>query len=187
MASAFPISASRSVPSDPGYTLVELMIGMSLWIIVITVTLVAWMFIGRNFTRMQNSQYLEAHARSTFQLFNNDVSTATKVTAATSTSLSLTVPSGTVSYSYSSANGTLTRTDTSGNQTVLISDLTAFSFNYFNTTGTTAISNPNSASIKRIELTFSSSITNSSDKDQKASTYSTVSPRVALSNLPLLQ
>jgi Tfp pilus assembly protein PilW len=187
MASACHINAKPSATTDSGYTLVELMIGMSLWIIVITVTLVAWMFIGRNFRRMQNSQYLEAHARSTFQIFGNDVSTATKVTAATATGLTLTVPAGSVSYTYSSANGTLTRTDTTGTNTVLISDLTAFSFNYFSTTGTTAISSPSMPSIKKIELAFSSQISNASDKDQKVSTYSTISPRVALSNLPLLQ
>jgi Tfp pilus assembly protein PilW len=182
----FPTKGNRPASAGKGFTLVELMVGMSLSFVIIAVTLAVFTFVGRNLTRMANTQYLEAHARSAFTLFANDVSTATQVTTATASNLTLVVPSGSVSYAYSSANGTLSRTDTSNNTTVLISDLTAFSFNYFNTTGTTSITNPSNVSVKKIEMSFSSSLGNSADNLMK-STYSTVSPRVALSNRPLLQ
>jgi Tfp pilus assembly protein PilW len=182
----FPTKGNRPASAGSGFTLVELMVGMSLSLTIIAVTLAAWIFVGRNFTRMANTQYLEAHTRSAFTLFSTDVGSTTKVSTATATSLALTVPAGSVSYAYSSANGTLTRTDTSGTATVLISDLTSFSFNYFNTTGTTAIASPSTASVKKIEMSFTSKLGNSSD-NLKQSVYSTVSSRVALSNRPLLQ
>jgi hypothetical protein len=180
------------------------MVGMSLSFIMIAVTLAAYTFVGRNLTRMANMQALEATSRRAFYLFSKDVSTATQVSTASTSQLVLTLPTKTVYYTYTS--GVLTRftspvvypqedvllgtlpTDPTYARANLLTKIdtsatTPFRFNYFNTSGTSITAVP---SIKAIEFVFTSALTNNSDNLQKSS-YAAVSPRVVLSNRPLLQ
>jgi type II secretory pathway pseudopilin PulG len=188
----YPIKDNRRPAlSASGFTLVELMVAMSVTFIIIAVTLAAYTFVGRNLTRMANTQRLESASRRAFSIFSKDISTASLVTSASTTQLALTLPTKTVTYVYS--GGTLTRTASpvtspeDGNTTLLTNiDTTAtspFRFNYFDTSGN-AITGV--ASIKEIELTFCSVLNNSADNLKKSS-FAAVSPRVALSNRSLLQ
>lgn len=186
----FPIKGNRPASAGSGFTLVELMVGMSLSFVIIAVTLAAYTFVGRNFTRMANTQSLEASSRRAFSIFIKDIGTATQVSSATPTQLVLTLPTKTVTYLYSS--GTLTRTPSAvtapeDSNTTLVThiDTTAtspFHFNYFDTSGNSITG---VASIKAIELTFSSALANNADNLKKSS-FTAVSPRVALSNRSLL-
>jgi prepilin-type N-terminal cleavage/methylation domain-containing protein len=78
--------------------------------------------------------------------------------------------------------GYLTRTDTVGSQIVL-RDLTAFAFAYYNEGGTAVTSSPQS--VKAIEVSFSSAV--GSAASGTLASYSTASARILLRNKALLQ
>ena len=200
----FPIRGNtRPVSSGAGFTLLELMIGISLSFTIVVVTLAAYTYIGRNFTRMSNTQRLEALSRRAFVLLGKDVRTATQISSASTTQLVLTLPTKTVTYTYTVPTGTiynrgiLTRSaspviDPEDYSTTLLTniDTTATSplrFNYFDSSGNATTT---TASVKEIELAFSSAYTSDikSTKDNlKKSSYTAVSSRVALSNRSFLQ
>ncbi len=180
-----PTNAHRPTKATRGFTLAELLVAMSISGVVFAGILAAYTFLGRNLTRLVNTQQLEAASRRTFYLFDQDASAATQVTTATGTQVVLVLQSGasttTVTYTYNSSTGILTRTDASGSS-VLLSNLTAFDLNYYNSAG---ISTTSTLSVKEIDLTFSSAFGNSASGTQ--SQYTAVSPRLILRNKALLQ
>src|SRR3954471_7328930 len=111
------------------FSLMEVMIATTLFGIVLVAVLAAYLFIGRNLTRLVNLQHQEVESRRTLRTFTQDLSAAIQLTTSTSTSVAFTKPvsSGTasVSYVYSSGAGTLVRTEGAASQT-LLSGLTAF-------------------------------------------------------------
>jgi prepilin-type N-terminal cleavage/methylation domain-containing protein len=168
-----------------GFSLVELIIATSLAAIVLAAILSAYLYVGRNLTRLVNTQEQETKSRRTIRQFTDDVSAAIKLTTASATSLVLTKPlasgNATVSYTYSSGNGTLTRTQSGASQT-LLSGITAFNIEYFNEVGTTITSS--AQSVKSVELSFTTAAGNSTTGTR--ATYASVSPRVVLRNkMPL--
>jgi prepilin-type N-terminal cleavage/methylation domain-containing protein len=169
-----------------GFTLVEIMVATSISAIVFAGILAAYLFVGRNLTRLVNIQHQEVESRRTLRLVTQDVSAAIQLTTATSSQLNLTKPTSggttTVSYSYSSANGTLSRTDSVGTQT-LLSGLTDFTITYYNEGGTAVSSN--TQSVKAVEVSFTSAA-GTANIGTRAS-YTTVSPRVLLRNKAVLQ
>lgn len=170
-----------------GFTLVELMVSVALSTMVFAGILGGFTFLGRNMTRLMNTQEQDVSGRRAFYLFTRDISLATAVSSATNTSMSLTVPttSGTtttVAYSYNTTNGTLNRVD-GGNSTVLLRNLTALDFNYYNKAGTSIT--PSLLSVKEVEMSFTSAVGNSASGTQAR--YTAVSPRLVLRNKALLQ
>ena len=119
------------------------MVAVSLCAIVFAGILSAYLFVGRNLTRLVNFQQQEVQSRRALRQFTQDLSAAIQLTTATSSQVALTKPTSTgttaVSYTYSSANGTLARTDSAGTQTIL-RNVTSFSLSYFNETGSTVSS-----------------------------------------------
>jgi hypothetical protein len=85
------INAHKSSLS-PSFTLVELMVGLSLATIVFAGILAAYLFLGRNLARMANMQEQMVKNRRALQLFTKDLSSAVALTNSSSTTLSLTVP-----------------------------------------------------------------------------------------------
>jgi prepilin-type N-terminal cleavage/methylation domain-containing protein len=166
-----------------GFTLVELMIAMSLSAVVFAAILSAYVFIGRNLARLVNFQQQESQCRRILTTLAKDVGMAMRVTTASDTQLTLTVPTAsspaTVVYNY--GNGRLTRTDSTGT-TTLLTGVTAFDFNYYNRTGAASTS---PLSIKLVELSYTSMVGNSANGTQAR--YAMVSPRLVLRNTPLLQ
>jgi hypothetical protein len=162
------------------------MVALSLGAIVSAGVLAAYLFVGRNLTRLVNFQSQEVESRRTLQHFTEDASSAITLTTATASSLALTKPteSGTtaVAYAYASAAGTLTRTDGAGSR-VILTGLTSLTFSYYNEGGTEIAGNPQS--VKAVELSFASA-SGSAASGTKAS-YTTVSPRVVLRNKQTLQ
>lgn len=176
---------------------------MSIGFTVVVMTLAAYTYVGRNFARMSNTQRLEALSRRTFTLLSKDVRRATQISSASTTQLVLTLPTKTVTYTYTVPAGTvynrgiLTRSaspvvDPEDYSTTLLTniDTTATSplrFNYFDTSGNATTT---TASVKEIELAFSSAYTSdikTSADNLKKSSYTAVSSRVALSNRSFLQ
>jgi hypothetical protein len=136
-------------------------------------------------TRMVNTRDQDAKSRGAFYLFDKDVSVATEVSHASDTKVSLTMKDSTgtpyvISYEY--VGGTLTRT---GRTTPVLSNLTAFDFNYFNKTGDPVAVTSSPLSVKEIEFTFTSALGGADNGTR--SRYTAVSPRLLLRNKTLLE
>lgn len=181
------ISAHRPSRSG-GFTLVELMVATSLATIVIAGIMAAYLFLGRNLTRLVNTQQQEVKSRRVLKMFTQDLSSAISLTTSTDSMVVLTMPTEsattTVTYTYTSGTGgtgTFTRMDATGT-TTLLTDLAAFDFNYYNEAGSTVTSSPQS--VKSVEFTYTSAVGTSFTGTRVSQT--TVSPRVVLRNKPLL-
>jgi hypothetical protein len=165
---------------------VEILVATSVSAIIFAGILTAYLFIGRNLTRLVNVQHQEVESRRTLRYVTQDISAAIELTTATSSQLAVTKPTSggttSVTYSYSSANGTLSRTDSTGTQT-LLSGLSAFTITYYNEGGTAVSSSPQS--VKSVEVAFTS--TAGSSNSGTLASYSTVSPRVILRNKQVLE
>jgi len=166
--------------------LVEILVATSISALVFAGVLAAYLFLGRNLTRLVNFQEQEVESRRTLRQMTDDVSTAIQLTTATSSALALTKPTSggttSVSYTYSAGNGTLTRTDAVGTQTIL-TGLTNFTITYFNESGTAITSSPQS--VKAVEFSYSTASGTSASGTRATAT--TVSPRVILRNKPVLE
>lgn len=71
--------------SRAGFTLVELLVGMSLALVVMTGVLSTFAFLGRNLNRLANQQQLESEARRALAYFAQDVRMASGLETQTST------------------------------------------------------------------------------------------------------
>jgi prepilin-type N-terminal cleavage/methylation domain-containing protein len=171
-----------------GFTLAEVMVATALLAVVLAGVLAAYLFVGRNLTRLVNLQQQEVEGRRALRNFTQDVSAAIQLTNATPTNLMLTMPSGagttSVTYSYLAAasGGRLVRTQAANSQT-LLTGLTSFQITYFNEAGDVVTSSPQS--VKAVELVYSSASGSAASGTQARQT--TVSPRVLLRNKPALQ
>ncbi len=97
----------RRSHSRAGFTLVELLVGMSLALVVMTAVLSTFGFLGRNLNRLANQQQLESEGRRALAYFAQDVRMATGLSSPGDAQLELAVPAGTASrkiiYYYNSA------------------------------------------------------------------------------------
>jgi hypothetical protein len=129
----------------------------------------SYVFLGRNLTRLANSQVLEAQAREALAYLRRDFALAQSVKSGTSpnaTSVTLVLPAGEVTYTYDATAKNLRRQATFGATTdyyLLNSSgctCTSFIFTYYTMTGgaptdQTAPSVFVPYSIKQIEARFS--------------------------------
>jgi Tfp pilus assembly protein PilW len=189
------------------FTLVELLVGMSLALMVMTAVLSTYTTLGRSFTRSlgvssANQPTLEGQARRTLARLAQDVRMAKDISGAPSnTTVTLSLPTGTgtttVAYSYNSAAGTLTRTPSGGTAQVLQSNITSngLAFRYYDSSGnpydngsapyTTTLSTSSSLGIKQLALSFTSRA-GSATNGTLTQIYQTDSPRLLLRNRSLL-
>lgn len=159
----------RPVAALRGFTLVEMMVSLTLAIMVMTAVTSAYLYLGRNLTRIGLHQQLEAKSRQAVDYLTQDLKAATALASApTATSLALTLPIGTVTYSYDSANKRVTRTLNANPALVLLADTstsarvvncTAFAFSFYNTSGGAATDQlaPGSyvaLSVKQVAMSF---------------------------------
>ncbi len=172
-----------------GFTMTELIVALSLGTIIIAGSITAYLFLGRNLTRLVNIQQQEVKGRRTLKMFTEDVSSAISLTTCTDSLIVLTKPtagaSSTVTYTYTSgagSTGTFSRTESGTTQT-LLTNLTTFDFTYYNEANST-ISNSTPQSVKTIEFTFTSAVGTAASGT--LASYTTISPRVVMRNKPLL-
>ena len=188
-----------------GFTLVELLVGMSLALMVMTAVLSTYTTLGRSFTRSlgvssANQPTLEGQARRTLATFAQDVRMASGLSGTPSVStVTLTLPTGTstttVAYTYNSGAGTLTRTPASGTALVLHTNLLSCTFRYFDSSGnpfddgtapyTTSFTTSSSLGIKQLSLTFTAQAGSATNGTQ-TQVYQIDSPRLLLRNRSLL-
>ena len=163
------------------------MVSMSLAFIIIAAILSAYLFLGRNLTRLVNLQQQEVKSRRVLQMFTSDVSSAIRLTTATDTVMVLSVQTAaspaTVTYTYTAGaanTGTLTRADAAGTVT-LLTGLSTFDFNFFAEDGSATTS---ATSIKSAQFSFTSAVGTAANGTRAGSTI--VSSRVVLRNKPAL-
>ena len=177
-----------------GFTLLEVLVSTLIFGTVSVAVMGAFLFLGTSMTRMAYAQQLEENSRRAFYLFNQDVTKATKVSTASDATLILSLPSTTVKYAYDSSAQTVTRyqPDTSGSGSIVLKNLTAFDFNYFNN-ASTSIPVPQSAStsykaIKAVQFSFTASLGTTignvagTSIYRTSTRYETVSPMVFMRN-----
>jgi prepilin-type N-terminal cleavage/methylation domain-containing protein len=175
-----------------GFTLVELLVSSTLAALIMASVLSSYIFLGRSLARLANHQALEAKGRAALTQMRGDFTLARAVksgTTPTSTSLTLTLPSGEVTYTYDSSSGKLSRQATTGVATnlTLLSNAqatcTSFAFDYYTTSGgSPAVSGTNVPySIKQIQVRFTLATPTGHDANTRV-TLGVVSPRFLLRN-----
>jgi prepilin-type N-terminal cleavage/methylation domain-containing protein len=194
-----------------GFTLVELLIGMSLSLMVMAAVLSSYTFLARNFTRslgvvftvtdsnfnLANRPSLETQGRQTLAYFAQDVRMASGISGALSAStVTLFMPtatgSTTVTYTYSALNQTLTRTWSGMSGQVIHYNLLGCTFNYYDISGspyTTTITDPSYGyyllGVK--QLSFALTAQGGSKENQTLTqVYRVESPRLLIRNRSLL-
>jgi len=186
-----------------GFTLAEMMIGLTVGLFIGAGALSSYLFLGRNLTRLANIQQQQVTSRHVLRTFTQDVSAGVSITTASNTQLvfikqkssSTATVITTVTYTYTpcaaGANtGTLTRTEVTttmpptSTTTTLVSNLTTATggFAYYDETGS---STSTLQLIKSVDLNFTTSL--GSTGTGTLTNYSMASPRVLLRNKPLLQ
>jgi prepilin-type N-terminal cleavage/methylation domain-containing protein len=177
---------------NSGFTLVEILIGMSLSLMVLTAVLSSYLFMGRNLVRLVNQQTLETESRRALQYFSQDVRMAISLSNLTTTSVTFTIPTSTgtttVAYNYDSNAGQFTRTTpaNTGTLLVLVNNIKSgtFSFAYYNIAGNqitqtdTQVSSPN---IRRISYSYDAQTGNSGNGTLTA-LFRMASSRLSLRN-----
>jgi type II secretory pathway pseudopilin PulG len=202
-------SRSLKGPRAGGFTLLEVMMVTFISSFVFAGVLSAYIFLGRSLARQANEESLESRGRLALYWVTQDVSAAFSITAqnpgtnASGTQFTLSVPiynpsSGssqvhTVTYacdwSQGPTLGILERQVDGGTPLVLLTNLTNFSFGYYDMTGT-SVTAPNSPplspqiDIKQVFMTYTSSAGYPTSGAQ--SQYTVVSPRVVMKNKTLL-
>jgi len=158
---------TKSLQSAAGFTFVELLVGMSLALMIMTAVLTTYVSLGRNFTRTlglssANQPTLENQSRRTITAFTQDVRMAIGISGTPSSSaLTLIIPTSsgttTVAYNYNSSTQKLTRTPGGGTALVLHTNLLTCTFNYYDTSGNPFATYVNYANgIKQVSLTLTS-------------------------------
>lgn len=204
-----PTSVKAPKRSQAGFTLVELILSVTLSAIVFAGIFGGFTFLGQNLTRLVNTRDQDSKSRQAFRVFGQDVIGAVKVYDASPTALTMLVspavnpvlyPEGdTVRYVYAKPDegyGVLTRTLNGTDSTPLLANLTGFAFKYYNQaggflsiTGTSGssvdLTKSSAPSIKEVELSFTSAAGNSSGGTQAV--YAGASPRFLLRNRLLLK
>ena len=85
-----PTGARKSTES--GFTLAEILIAATLTLMLGLGVISAYLFLGRNFTRLGNTQVQDVKARRALFYFTRDVSSAISLTSTTANNLTMTVP-----------------------------------------------------------------------------------------------
>ncbi|MDD3179089.1 MAG: hypothetical protein PHQ04_01920 [Opitutaceae bacterium] len=169
-----------------GFTLVEIVLSMTLGLMIMSAVASAYLFLGKNLGRLANAQQIEQKSHLALQYFTNDVASASSVdSASTGSQLQLTVVpssggSAIVTYAYDNGAGTLTRTYESNTPVVLMTDLTQLNFGYFSKTGTV---NATPLSTRQIQVSFTTAAGSPANGTQSSFTYA--SPRMAIRNKPV--
>lgn len=154
---------TRRPRTRAGFTLVELLVAVSLAGIVMTGMLTTYLFLGRNLVRLNNQQTLDEEHRRLLLEFSQDFRKAEAVTAASDTAVTFRVPNATgtftVTYTYTAGanfTGTLVRTTLPATTTrTLASNLGSFDLDYFDAADNAVTSFPNKlSSVRKVAFDY---------------------------------
>ena len=195
----------RRKNSSAAFTLVELLVGMTLSLTVMTAVLAAYTFLGRNLARITNQETLETASRRTLLMFGQDVRMASGISGTPSaSSFTLVLPTATstrnITYHYNSGSSpttvsgysvpanSLARIDVSASTGLTLHrNLLSCSFTYYDSSGNPYTSYTNYLTgLKQVMLTFSSQAGLSST-GTLTPVNTVASPRLLLRNKTWLQ
>jgi Tfp pilus assembly protein PilW len=112
----FPRPTSALKRTAGGFTLVELLMVLTPLAFLTLGVITAYLFLGRNFTRLANTQQQDVNARNALFYFTRDVGSAIAFTSTSTTNLTITVPTTLTlaNCATTSASATVTCTSTAG-------------------------------------------------------------------------
>jgi len=132
------VGTHRSHRPGAGFSLVELLISLTLVMMLTLALLSSYVFIAQGDRSLLNYGDMNSQARKLLEQLGQDLRAATDVTNFTESSLALTVPTNTtatatqdVVWEFNSVDGTVSRQDTS-TTTTYARDVHTFSFYYAN-------------------------------------------------------
>ncbi len=186
------------------FTLVELLIGVSLSLLIMGAVLSSYVFLARNFTRSLGVVYgvssrttltrlptLEAQGRNTLAYFTQDVRMASGISGTPSADgVTLILPTATgtttVSYVYDALSRTLTRTWSGLPAQIVHHSLLGCTFSYYDLSGNPYTSYANyMLGVKQISVAFTAQGGDATNKTL-TQVYQSASPRLLLRNRSLL-
>jgi len=140
-----------------GFSLVELIISLTLVMMLTLALLTSYVFIARGDRSLANYGEMNAQARRLLERLGSDLRAATDVTNFTATSLSLAVPANVgatttedVVWEYDAANGLVTRQSSTSTAT-LARDVQTFTFYYANTNN---VQTTSLVEVKQVQLSM---------------------------------
>lgn len=143
--------------SPRGFSLVELLISLSLVMMLTLALLTSYVFIARGDRSLTNYGEMNAQARKLLEQLGGDLRAATDVTNFTSTSLALTVPTNVnatatqdIVWDYDPATKIVTRQSSSGTA-ILARDVEIFSFYYANSNN---VQTTSLVEVKQVQLSM---------------------------------
>ncbi len=174
---------NRGVTSNRGFTLVELLVSMSLGLIVMLAVFSTYAYLGRNLTRLSYRSVLETQSRKFLVAFASDIRNAKNVISATSTTLALNVyndsdfrgpkPLMKVEYKFDGTSLTSVTSNPNGttpitvlfnyplntNSVDVLTVIPSFSFLYYTSSGGNPVSQFNASvitplSVKQVAVNF---------------------------------
>lgn len=146
---------------DGGYTLVELMVAVSLCALLTLAALTSLTFTVRGERSLANYSEMNEKARRMLEQLGRDLRATGGVPTLgySSTSLQLSVPSDltgtnwqTVTWAYNASAATLSRTVAGGTAVIYATDVRSFNFKYFNNSGAAPTSE---VDLKQVQLSMS--------------------------------
>jgi len=152
------MSAGRHEPGRTrAFSLVELLISLTLVMLLTLALLTSYVFIARGDRSLQNYGEMNAQARKLLEQLGQDLRAATNVTNFTASTLTLSVPTNTtgtttqdVTWDFNSVAGTVTRQDNTGIAT-LARDVHEFSFYYANNNN---VATTSLVEVKQVQLSL---------------------------------
>lgn len=184
--------------SQSGFTIVELIVALSLSMIVMSAVLSGFLFIGRNFARLANQQSLEVAARNTQAYLAQDIRRATSLSSPSATEFTLSIPTAaaavSVRYVYDPSSKTISRIASPGGSQILQRDIIDAYFRYYDVRGIpydngsapfTTYTNYRSG-IKQVSLQFTAQ-TGDADSGTRTPVSQFASPRLLLRNKDLIE
>lgn len=183
------------------FTLVELLIGMTLALIVMAGVISCFVFLSRNMARIQIQQRFEAQGRRALLYFSQDARMAIAITPPTtasnptSSSVTFVIPTSggattNVTYNYDNVAGVLTRSPGFtgiGSSPPLLVGLTGFALDYYDVNGNSYPTLINYlAGIKQISMRFVAASPASWNSTQPSFNYQCSSARIILRNKTVL-
>jgi Tfp pilus assembly protein PilW len=195
----FTSDLRRRHPGERAFTLLEVMMVTFISSFVFAGVLSAYIFLGRSLARQVNEEGLESRARLALYYFTQDISTASAITAenpgthTTGTLITLNVSGTNIVYRCDwtiTTAGVLYRTVGSNPSLKLLTNLSSFSFGYYDPTGSSvtvpsvAPTNPQ-IDIQQVYMAFTSEA--GYVLSGASSQFTVVSPNVVLKNKATLQ
>lgn len=140
-----------------GFSLVELLISLSLVMLLTLALLTSYVFIARGDRSLANYGEMNSQARKLLEQLGSDLRSATDVTNFTATTLALTVPANVaatatddVIWEYDSASGVVTRQSATGT-TTFARDVQIFAFYYTNSNN---VQTASLVEVKQVQLSM---------------------------------